>query len=138
LPEEARRGSFEDESSGESSTTRVLVMLAVLVSLVAVLGMLQVEEKQREPVIWPASQFEAGVPVQRVLFHPADATATVTVDEASWFALDAAAQQAIGQRFAQVAAPAGAKQIRVTGSAGTPLATATPSGTRVLPPPAQP
>jgi hypothetical protein len=70
VPEDVRRDSYEDEGSGKKSTTRVLVMLAVLVSLVAVLGMLQVREKHREAVLWPTAPFEAGVSVLGVVFHP--------------------------------------------------------------------
>src|SRR4030095_8074650 len=76
VPEDVRRDSFENEGSGEKSTTRVLVMLAVLVSLVAVLRMVQVREKKNQAVLWPTAPFEAGVAVQRVVFHPVDGSAT--------------------------------------------------------------
>ena len=142
MPGELRRDSIDEESSGESTTTRVLVMLAILVSLVAVLGMLQVREKRREPVPWPTSYFEAGVAVQAVTFEALDATANVVVDEAGWRQLGLVEQQAIGQRFAQVAAPQGAKKIRITGSGGTPLAivstTGSTTGTIALPAPPLP
>ena len=139
MPEDVRRESFEEESSGESSTTRVLVMLAVLVSLVAVLGMLQLREKTREAVLWPTAPFEAGVSVLGVVFHPVDASATVTVDEVGWRALPAPDQTAIALHYAQIAAPQGAKTIRVVGSSGLPLNATTGNTTLALPaPPAPP
>ena len=138
MAEEARRDSYEDESSGKSSTTRVLVMLAVLVSLVAVLGMVQIREKQREAVLWPTAPFEAGVPVERVVFHPMEATATVTVDEVAWRALSPADQDAIAKRYAQIGGPQGAKQIRVVGSSGLPLTMGTAASARALPAPPTP
>ena len=103
-------------------------MSAILVSLIAVLGMLQVREKRLEPVPWPSSYFEAGVAVKSVQFEPVDATANVVVDESAWRMLGKAEQAAIGQRFAQVAGPQGAKKIRIVGSAGTPLAIVSTTG----------
>ena len=121
MPEDVRRDSYEDEGSGTKSTTRVLVMLAILVSLVAVLGMLQVREKQREAVLWPTGPFDAGVSVLSVVYHPVDETAVVTVDEVGWRALSPENQNAIAQHYAQISAPQGAKAIRVVGSSGLPL-----------------
>ena len=138
MPREARRDSVEEESSGESSTTRVLMMLAVLVSLVAVLGMVQVREKQRQPVPWPTAPFEVGVPVRSVVFSPADGVATITVDEAGWLALTPDDRKVIGQRFAQLSQPFGATTIQIAGSAGTPLTMATGNTVRTLPAPPVP
>lgn len=138
MPEDVRRDSFEDESSGKSSTARVLVMLAVLVSLIAVLGMLQIREKQRQAVLWPTAPFEAGVSVLRVVFHPVDASATVTVDEVGWRALSPTDQNAIALRYAQISAPQGAKTIRVVGSSGLPLNATTANTPRALPAPPAP
>jgi hypothetical protein len=128
VPEDVSRDSYADEGSGEKSTTRVLVMLAILVSLVAVLGMLQVREKQREAILWPTGPFDAGVSVLSVVYHPVDATAVVTVDEVGWRALSPENQSAIAQHYAQISAPQGAKSIRVVGSSGLPL-NATTGGT---------
>jgi hypothetical protein len=138
VPEDVRRDAFEDEGSEGKSTTRVLVMLAVLVSLMAVLGMVQVREKQREAVLWPTGPFEAGVSVLGVVFHPADATAIVTVDEVGWRALPPEDQTAIGQHYAQIAAPQGAKTIRIVGSNRVPLTSTSGSNTRLLPAPPTP
>jgi hypothetical protein len=138
VPEDVRRDSFEDEDSGKKSSTRALVMLAVLVSLIAVLGLVQVREKQREAVLWPTGPFEAGVSVLGVVFHPADATAVVTVDEVGWRALPLENQTAIGQHYAQISAPQGAKTIRIVGSSGLPLTSTSGSNTRMLPAPPTP
>jgi hypothetical protein len=139
VPEDVRRESYEDEGSGGTSTTRVLVMLAILVSLVAVLGMLQVREKQREAVVlWPTGPFDAGVSVLSVVYHPVDATAVVTVDELGWRALSPENQSAITQRYAQISAPQGAKAIRVVGSSGLPLNATKGDTTLALPPPPVP
>lgn len=132
MPEDIGRDSYEDEGSGEKSSTRVLVMLAVLVSLVAVLGMIQVREKQREAVLWPTGPFEAGVSVLGVVFHPADETAIVTVDEVGWRALTPENQNAISQHYAQISAPQGAKNIAVVGSSGLPLNATTGGTVRAL------
>jgi hypothetical protein len=137
-PEDVRRDSYDDESSGEKSTTRVLVMLAILVSLVAVLGMLQVREKQQEAILWPTGPFDAGVSVLSVVYHPLDATAVVTVDEVGWRALSPENQNAIAQHYAQIAAPQGAKEIRVVGSSGLPLSATRGAATFALPPPPVP
>ena len=136
MPEDISRGAYADEGSGERSTTRVLVMLAVLVSLVAVLGMIQVREKRQEAVLWPTGPFEAGVSVLGVEYHPTDATAIVTVDEVGWRTLSAEQQNTIAQHYAQISAPQGAKAIRVVGSSGLPLNATT--GTTVRPLPAAP
>jgi len=138
VPEDVNRDSYADEGSGEKSTTRVLVMLAVLVSLVAVFGMVQVREKQREAVLWPPGPFEAGVSVLGVVFHPVDATAVVTVDEVGWRTLSPEQQSAIAQHYAQISAPQGAKAIRVVGSSGLPLNTSTGATARALPAPPAP
>jgi len=116
----------------------VLVMLAMLVSSMAVLGMVQLREKQREAVLWPTGPFEAGVSVLNVVFHPADATAVVTVDEVGWRALSPENQTAIAQHYAQISAPQGAKDIRVVGSSGLPLNATTGTTVRALPAPPVP
>jgi hypothetical protein len=108
-------------------------MLAILVSLVAALGMIQVREKHREAVLWPTGPFDAGVSVLGVVYHPVDATAIVTVDEVGWRALSAENQSAIAQHYAQISAPQGAKSIRVVGSSGLPLNMTTGATARPLP-----
>jgi hypothetical protein len=113
-------------------------MLAVLVSLVAVFGMVQVREKQREAVLWPLAPFEAGVSVLGVVYHPVEATAVVTVDEVGWRALSPEQQNAITQHYAQISAPQGAKAIRVVGSSGFPLNATTGASARPLPAPPAP
>ena len=138
MPEDVSRDSYADEGSGEKSTTRVLVMLAVLVSLVAVFGMVQVREKQREAVLWPTAPFEAGVSVLGVVFHPADATAVVTVDEVGWRAISPEQQNAIAKHYAQISAPQGAQSIRIVGSSGLPLNATTGTTVRALPAPPAP
>jgi hypothetical protein len=113
-------------------------MLAALVSLVAVLGMAQVKEKQRQPVAWPTQPFEVGVPVRSVVFSPSDGVVTITVDEPAWYDLAQADQQAMGHRYKELAQPFGATTVQIAGSSGTPLVLETPTKFIQLPAPPVP
>jgi hypothetical protein len=125
----------EDANPTESSPKRALMGAAVLVSLIAVLGMLRGSEKANAPVLWSPAPFQKGVVVTKVEFRPEEKTATVTIDAAGWRGLAPAQQKAIGQTLAGVAAPHGADEIRITDAFGMPLATGTTASMKIMPPP---
>jgi hypothetical protein len=129
----------QDEAEGGGrSNVFALAGFAVLVALLAVLGLRLRAARAHETVAWATTPFESSVAVKRVLFDPDDATATITVDPAGWRGLAEADQQALAQRLATVAAPHGAKQIRVASPGGTPLATGNATSVRLMAPPPQP